>query len=56
MARSRNNGKRCGFEYWGRRPKCNGAVGKFAKRIIHGQERIIAKDITRHELHVYFAE
>ena len=58
MARSRKEGgtRRDGREYWSRRPNCNGAVGKFAKQIIHGQERIIAKNITRHELHVYFAE
>lgn len=58
MARSRKEGgtRRDGREYWSRRPNCNGAVGKFAKRIIHGQERCIAHDLTRNELYGYFSE
>lgn len=56
MSRSRKEGgtRRDGREYWSRRPNCNGAVGKFAKRIIHGQERGIAKELTRNEVDAYY--
>ena len=55
MARTKTGSKGAGYEYWSRRLNCNGAVGKFAKRIIHGQERVIAKELTRAELEAYYA-
>lgn len=56
MSRSKRGSKSSGYEYWSRRPNCKGAVGKSAKRIIHGQEREINKQIVREELALIYSE
>lgn len=50
MSRTVKGKKGPGYEYWSRRPNCNGAVGKEAKQIIHSIERQNNKKETRNEI------
>lgn len=50
MSRSIRGSKGCGYDYWSRRPNNYGSIGKESKRIIHGIERQLSKQIVRREL------
>ena len=54
MGKTVKGSKAPGYEYWSRRPNNHGAVGKESKQIIHGQERMIEKELLDEELEEYF--